>query len=159
MTAAFWNGLKKTGLLVAKPGQFSFFSPPSAEILQANDLLTQGVLLYKQVMEGRVIFGNTVTSSVGDLPVSRGMWKEASPCFLPGHPANSGEEMDLQNILCYGVEIRGLALCSLSRKGWIYVAGLCHMCHHDLTGRRDPSSGYPQEQMAILRPGFDSSSH
>uniref|UniRef100_A0ABI7ZQ41 Golgi associated, gamma adaptin ear containing, ARF binding protein 2 n=1 Tax=Felis catus TaxID=9685 RepID=A0ABI7ZQ41_FELCA len=42
-----------------------------AEILQANDLLTQGVLLYKQVMEGRVIFGNTVTSSVGDLPVSR----------------------------------------------------------------------------------------
>ncbi|VFV39453.1 adp-ribosylation factor-binding [Lynx pardinus] len=42
-----------------------------AEILQANDLLTQGVLLYKQVMEGRVIFGNTVTSSVGDLPVSK----------------------------------------------------------------------------------------
>ncbi|XP_029802095.1 ADP-ribosylation factor-binding protein GGA2 isoform X2 [Suricata suricatta] len=42
-----------------------------AEILQANDLLTQGVLLYKQVMEGRVIFGNTVTGSVGDLPVSR----------------------------------------------------------------------------------------
>ncbi|XP_036135062.1 ADP-ribosylation factor-binding protein GGA2 [Molossus molossus] len=42
-----------------------------AEILQANDLLTQGVLLYKQVMEGRVIFGNTVTSVVGDIPVSR----------------------------------------------------------------------------------------
>ncbi|EPY74528.1 ADP-ribosylation factor-binding protein GGA2 [Camelus ferus] len=42
-----------------------------AEILQANDLLTQGVLLYKQVMEGRVIFGNTVISSVGDIPVSR----------------------------------------------------------------------------------------
>uniref|UniRef100_A0A8C5KPC8 Golgi associated, gamma adaptin ear containing, ARF binding protein 2 n=1 Tax=Jaculus jaculus TaxID=51337 RepID=A0A8C5KPC8_JACJA len=42
-----------------------------AEILQANDLLTQGVLLYKQVMEGRVTFGNTVTSSVGDIPVSR----------------------------------------------------------------------------------------
>ncbi|KAI5131885.1 ADP-ribosylation factor-binding protein GGA2 isoform X2 [Manis pentadactyla] len=42
-----------------------------AEILQANDLLTQGVLLYKQVMEGRVIFGNTVTSLVGDIPVSR----------------------------------------------------------------------------------------
>uniref|UniRef100_A0A2K5H838 Golgi associated, gamma adaptin ear containing, ARF binding protein 2 n=1 Tax=Colobus angolensis palliatus TaxID=336983 RepID=A0A2K5H838_COLAP len=42
-----------------------------AEILQANDLLTQGVLLYKQVMEGRVTFGNRVTSSVGDIPVSR----------------------------------------------------------------------------------------
>ncbi|XP_037671188.1 ADP-ribosylation factor-binding protein GGA2 isoform X4 [Choloepus didactylus] len=42
-----------------------------AEILQANDLLTQGVLLYKQVMEGRVTFGNTVTSSLGDIPVSR----------------------------------------------------------------------------------------
>ncbi|XP_016078164.1 PREDICTED: ADP-ribosylation factor-binding protein GGA2 isoform X2 [Miniopterus natalensis] len=42
-----------------------------AEILQANDLLTQGVLLYKQVMEGRVIFGNTVTSTVGEIPVSR----------------------------------------------------------------------------------------
>lgn len=42
-----------------------------AEILQANDLLTQGVLLYKQVMEGRVTFGNTVASSVGDIPVSR----------------------------------------------------------------------------------------
>ncbi|XP_036165394.1 ADP-ribosylation factor-binding protein GGA2 isoform X2 [Myotis myotis] len=42
-----------------------------AEILQANDLLTQGVLLYKQVMEGRVIFGNTVTSTAGDTPDSR----------------------------------------------------------------------------------------
>uniref|UniRef100_A0A2K6FLF5 Golgi associated, gamma adaptin ear containing, ARF binding protein 2 n=1 Tax=Propithecus coquereli TaxID=379532 RepID=A0A2K6FLF5_PROCO len=42
-----------------------------AEILQANDLLTQGVLLYKQVMEGRVTFGNTMTSSMGDIPVSR----------------------------------------------------------------------------------------
>ncbi|KAM4829091.1 ADP-ribosylation factor-binding protein GGA2 [Thomomys bottae] len=42
-----------------------------AEILQANDLLTQGVLLYKQVMEGRVTFGNTVPGSVGDIPVSR----------------------------------------------------------------------------------------
>ncbi|XP_042638510.1 ADP-ribosylation factor-binding protein GGA2 [Orycteropus afer afer] len=42
-----------------------------AEILQANDLLTQGVLLYKQVMEGRVTFGNTVTSPVGETPVSR----------------------------------------------------------------------------------------
>ncbi|ELW66291.1 ADP-ribosylation factor-binding protein GGA2 [Tupaia chinensis] len=42
-----------------------------AEILQANDLLTQGVLLYKQVMEGRVTFGNPMTSSVGDIPVSR----------------------------------------------------------------------------------------
>ncbi|XP_053527765.1 ADP-ribosylation factor-binding protein GGA2 isoform X2 [Artibeus jamaicensis] len=41
------------------------------EILQANDLLTQGVLLYKQVMEGRVIFGSTVSSTVGDIPVSR----------------------------------------------------------------------------------------
>ncbi|KAM5227710.1 ADP-ribosylation factor-binding protein GGA2 [Ctenodactylus gundi] len=42
-----------------------------AEILQANDLLTQGVLLYKQVMEGRVTFGNTVANSTSDIPVSR----------------------------------------------------------------------------------------
>ncbi|XP_066131955.1 ADP-ribosylation factor-binding protein GGA2 [Saccopteryx bilineata] len=42
-----------------------------AEILQANDLLTQGVLLYKQVMEGRVIFGSAATDPGGDLPVSR----------------------------------------------------------------------------------------
>ncbi|KAM5331938.1 ADP-ribosylation factor-binding protein GGA2 isoform 1-T1 [Glossophaga mutica] len=41
------------------------------EILQANDLLTQGVRLYKQVMEGRVISGNPVSSTVGDIPVSR----------------------------------------------------------------------------------------
>ena len=27
--------------------------------------------MYKQVMEGRVTFGNTVASSVGDMPVSR----------------------------------------------------------------------------------------
>lgn len=110
-------------------------------------------------MEGRVIFGNTVTSSVGDLPVSRGMCKEASPYVLPGHPANPREEMDPQNILGCGVEMRGLALFSLPFGGWFYVASLCHVCHHELTGRLDPSSGYPREQMAILRPDFDSSSH
>lgn len=60
-----------TGVLAAAPGA-CFSSRPSAEILQANDLLTQGVLLYKQVMEGRVTFGNTVTSAVTDVPVSRG---------------------------------------------------------------------------------------
>uniref|UniRef100_A0A8C0R5A5 Golgi associated, gamma adaptin ear containing, ARF binding protein 2 n=1 Tax=Canis lupus dingo TaxID=286419 RepID=A0A8C0R5A5_CANLU len=54
-----------------------------AEILQANDLLTQGVLLYKQVMEGRVIFGNTVTSSVGDLPVSRVFQKPEAGTVAP----------------------------------------------------------------------------
>ncbi|XP_049645081.1 ADP-ribosylation factor-binding protein GGA2 isoform X2 [Suncus etruscus] len=41
-----------------------------AEILQANDLLTQGVLLYKQVVEGRVSSGSTVPSSREPLPVS-----------------------------------------------------------------------------------------
>eukprot|EP00069_Balaena_mysticetus_P006598 bmy_18720T0 len=53
-----------------RPGQ----APPdqaALQVLQANDLLTQGVLLYKQVMEGRVTFGNTVVSSLGDIPVSR----------------------------------------------------------------------------------------
>lgn len=44
----------------------------SAEILQANDLLTQGVLLYKQVVEGRVNAGNPATGAVGDIPVTRG---------------------------------------------------------------------------------------
>ncbi|XP_021092976.1 ADP-ribosylation factor-binding protein GGA2 isoform X2 [Heterocephalus glaber] len=52
-----------------------------AEILQANDLLTQGVLLYKQVMEGRVTFGNTVASSVGDIPASRVFQHPASGCM------------------------------------------------------------------------------
>ncbi|XP_006867299.1 PREDICTED: ADP-ribosylation factor-binding protein GGA2-like [Chrysochloris asiatica] len=42
-----------------------------AEILQANDLLTQGVLLYKEVMEGRVTFGNTVASPVGERSASK----------------------------------------------------------------------------------------
>uniref|UniRef100_G1PJU4 Golgi associated, gamma adaptin ear containing, ARF binding protein 2 n=1 Tax=Myotis lucifugus TaxID=59463 RepID=G1PJU4_MYOLU len=55
-----------------------------AEILQANDLLTQGVLLYKQVMEGRVIFGNTVTSTAGDTPDSRGNVQRASLYLLLG---------------------------------------------------------------------------
>ncbi|XP_047569966.1 ADP-ribosylation factor-binding protein GGA2 isoform X2 [Lutra lutra] len=66
-----------------------------AEILQANDLLTQGVLLYKQVMEGRVIFGNTVTSSVGDLTVSRVFQKPAGctkSCALIDLEVDSGSE-------------------------------------------------------------------
>ncbi|XP_072607456.1 ADP-ribosylation factor-binding protein GGA2 isoform X3 [Vulpes vulpes] len=66
-----------------------------AEILQANDLLTQGVLLYKQVMEGRVIFGNTVTSSVGDLPVSRVFQKPAGfmkSCPLIDLEVDNGSE-------------------------------------------------------------------
>ncbi|KAM8777400.1 ADP-ribosylation factor-binding protein GGA2 [Rhynchonycteris naso] len=49
-----------------------------AEILQANDLLTQGVLLYKQVMEGRVIFGSVTADTVGDVPVSRVFQNPAS---------------------------------------------------------------------------------
>lgn len=57
--------------MAAAPGA-CFSSLPSAEILQANDLLTQGVLLYKQVMEGRVTSGSTVTSAVSDMPVSGG---------------------------------------------------------------------------------------
>lgn len=51
----------------------SLSSRPPAEILQANDLLTQGVLLYKQVMEGRVTSGDTGTGAAGDVPVPRGM--------------------------------------------------------------------------------------
>uniref|UniRef100_A0A8C2VLK2 Golgi associated, gamma adaptin ear containing, ARF binding protein 2 n=1 Tax=Chinchilla lanigera TaxID=34839 RepID=A0A8C2VLK2_CHILA len=50
-----------------------------AEILQANDLLTQGVLLYKQVMEGRVTLGNAVTSTVGDTPIS-GAFQSPAAC-------------------------------------------------------------------------------
>lgn len=42
-----------------------------AEILQANDLLTQGVLLYKQVVEGRVNVGNAVAAPVGEVTVPR----------------------------------------------------------------------------------------
>ncbi|XP_019505357.1 PREDICTED: ADP-ribosylation factor-binding protein GGA2 [Hipposideros armiger] len=42
-----------------------------AEILQASDFLTQGVRLYKQVMEGRVSAGNTAPSAVGGAPVCK----------------------------------------------------------------------------------------
>ncbi|XP_074136469.1 ADP-ribosylation factor-binding protein GGA2 isoform X2 [Sminthopsis crassicaudata] len=55
-----------------------------AEILQANDILTQGVLLYKQVVEGQVNAGNVVPSTVtrstqGELPTSQALKdKEAS---------------------------------------------------------------------------------
>ncbi|KAM5199301.1 ADP-ribosylation factor-binding protein GGA2 isoform 2-T2 [Hipposideros larvatus] len=42
-----------------------------AEILQASDFLTQGVRLYKQVMEGQVSAGNTAPSAVGGAPVCR----------------------------------------------------------------------------------------
>ncbi|XP_008566484.1 PREDICTED: ADP-ribosylation factor-binding protein GGA2 isoform X2 [Galeopterus variegatus] len=66
-----------------------------AEILQANDLLTQGVLLYKQVMEGRVTFGNTVTCSVGDIPVSRVVQNPADcmkNCLLIDLDVESGSE-------------------------------------------------------------------
>ncbi|XP_027695064.1 ADP-ribosylation factor-binding protein GGA2 [Vombatus ursinus] len=54
-----------------------------AEILQANDILTQGVLLYKQVVEGQVNAGNmvpsTVTSSTqGELPASQALQNKES---------------------------------------------------------------------------------
>lgn len=56
--------------------------PSSAEILQANDLLTQGVLLYKQVMEGRVNAGSKTPRPVGNVPVPRGTCR-ACPRPLP----------------------------------------------------------------------------
>ncbi|KAM6155218.1 ADP-ribosylation factor-binding protein GGA2 [Rhynchocyon petersi] len=61
------------------------------EILQANDLLTQGVLLYKQVMEGRVTSGSTVTSPAGDTPVSKDFQNPAS-CPLIDLEVDSGSE-------------------------------------------------------------------
>ena len=66
-----------------------------AEVLQANDLLTQGVLLYKQVMEGRVTLGNTVVSSLGDIPVSRVFQNPAGcmrNCPLTDLEVDSGPE-------------------------------------------------------------------
>ncbi|XP_056662059.1 ADP-ribosylation factor-binding protein GGA2 isoform X1 [Monodelphis domestica] len=53
-----------------------------AEILQANDMLTQGMLLYKQVVEGQGSCGNTVASTVtssthGDLPASQALQDKA----------------------------------------------------------------------------------
>nr|XP_036316019.1 ADP-ribosylation factor-binding protein GGA2 isoform X2 [Pipistrellus kuhlii] len=66
-----------------------------AEILQANDLLTQGVLLYKQVMEGRVIFGSTVTSTAGDTPVCRVLQSPAAcprSCLIDLEPDSGSEQ-------------------------------------------------------------------
>ncbi|XP_048645613.1 ADP-ribosylation factor-binding protein GGA2 isoform X3 [Marmota marmota marmota] len=79
-----------------------------AEILQANDLLTQGVLLYKQVMEGRVTFGNTVPSSVGDVPVSRVFQNPAGcmkNCPLIDLEVDSGSEQSLlhQDLAALGI--------------------------------------------------------
>ncbi|XP_044534173.1 ADP-ribosylation factor-binding protein GGA2 [Gracilinanus agilis] len=53
-----------------------------AEILQANDRLSQGVLLYKQVVEGQGSCGNMVASTVtssthGDLPASQALQAKA----------------------------------------------------------------------------------
>lgn len=50
-----------------------------AEILQANDLLTQGVRLYKQVVEGRVTAGNAVPAAVGAVPAPR-VFPNPEPC-------------------------------------------------------------------------------
>ncbi|XP_021059732.1 ADP-ribosylation factor-binding protein GGA2 [Mus pahari] len=52
-----------------------------AEILQANDLLTQGVRLYKQVVEGRVSAGNAVPAAVGAIPAPRA-FPNPEPCGL-----------------------------------------------------------------------------
>lgn len=74
MTAALWNRPTQAEVAAEVAGSQTraLPSPPSAEILQANDLLTQGVLLYKQVMEGRVSAGPTAPGSVGNSPVCRG---------------------------------------------------------------------------------------
>lgn len=67
--------------MLASPARAPLSSRPPAEILQANDLLTQGVLLYKQVMEGRVTSGDTGASAAGDAPVARGVCR--APPSLP----------------------------------------------------------------------------
>lgn len=67
--------------MLASPARAPLSSRPPAEILQANDLLTQGVLLYKQVMEGHVTSGDTGASAAGDAPVARGVCR--APPSLP----------------------------------------------------------------------------
>ncbi|KAF6272348.1 golgi associated, gamma adaptin ear containing, ARF binding protein 2 [Rhinolophus ferrumequinum] len=65
-----------------------------AEILQANDLLTQGVLLYKQVMEGRVNAGSKTPRPAGNMPVSR-VFRNPAGCTrncLVDLEADSGSE-------------------------------------------------------------------
>lgn len=84
-------------------------------------------------MEGRVTFGNTVASSVEDIPVSRGMCREHLPLLVRGQPANPRKELTPQNILGYGIEMRAHTLFSVSLENWFYVASLCPMCRHGLT--------------------------
>lgn len=76
-----------------------------------------------------------------------------------GPPANPRKEMDPQNILGYGIEMREFVLFSLSCENWFYIRGLCHICCYELTARLDPSFGYKQKQTAVLCPGLGSSSH
>lgn len=80
VTAALQPGCKKAEVVGSQTRVLLF--PSSAEILQANDLLTQGVLLYKQVMEGRVNAGSKTPRPVGNVPVSRGTCR-ACPRPLP----------------------------------------------------------------------------
>ncbi|XP_054992576.1 ADP-ribosylation factor-binding protein GGA2 isoform X2 [Sorex araneus] len=68
-----------------------------AEILQANDLLTQGVLLYKQVVEGRVISGTPAAGPGAALPGPRAVESLASStesCSLIDLEADGGSEPD-----------------------------------------------------------------
>lgn len=81
--------------------------------------------------------------------------KRLSMSSALGPPANPRKEMDPQNILGYGIEMREFVLFSLSCENWFYICGLCHIWCYELTARLDPSFGYKQKQTAFVpRFGF-----
>lgn len=116
VTAALQPGCKKAEVVGSQTRVLLF--PSSAEILQANDLLTQGVLLYKQVMEGRVNTGSKTPRPVGNVPVSRGMCR-ACPRPLPVGSLLILEKNGSLERLGHGVEMRECALLPFLRAGLV----------------------------------------
>uniref|UniRef100_A0A8D1WUZ9 Golgi associated, gamma adaptin ear containing, ARF binding protein 2 n=1 Tax=Sus scrofa TaxID=9823 RepID=A0A8D1WUZ9_PIG len=99
-----------------------------AEILQANDLLTQGVLLYKQVVEGRVTFGSTAVSSVEDTPVSRGCTKNCPLIDLEGDSGSAQAGVATPSLLHQDLAALGISDAPVTNK----AAGQ-HCCQEEKT--------------------------
>ncbi|KAM5331940.1 ADP-ribosylation factor-binding protein GGA2 isoform 3-T3 [Glossophaga mutica] len=117
------------------------------EILQANDLLTQGVRLYKQVMEGRVISGNPVSSTVGDIPVSR-VFQNPTGCMK-----NCLMDLEVDS----GSEPAGTGASSLLHQNLAALGSLPPLIVYDRNGFRIllhfsqmGAPGHPEVQVLLL---------
>ncbi|XP_047636266.1 ADP-ribosylation factor-binding protein GGA2 isoform X1 [Phacochoerus africanus] len=125
-----------------------------AEILQANDLLTQGVLLYKQVVEGRVTFGSTAVSSVEDTPVSRGCTKNCPLIDLEGDSGSAQGGVVAPSLLHQDLAALGISDAPVTNK----AAGQ-HCCQEEKTptasappGGAVPSPSAERNLLDLLSP-------